>query len=134
MSGYPFVPVYKLLIKQEMNAKSVINFEGLTFLDKLETMYGSEGMEGVIKLVEMQFPIGQPINLNQRSNQPEEEIFMIESVTISTIHPDVVLWSMGDAPSGSIIRSIHLPYVDTPFEISIYGSPKSAGNTIREEG
>ncbi|GEM_PF-5312498 len=134
MSGYLFVPVYKLLIKQEMNAKTVINFEGLTFLDKLETIYGSEGMEGVIQLVEKQFPIGQTINLNQRSNQSEEEFYMIEGVTISTINPDVVLWSMGDAYSDSIIRSIHLPYVDIPFEISIYGSPNSAGITIREEG
>lgn len=116
-----------------MNTKFVINFDGLSFLDKLETIYRSEGMEGVIQLVENQFPIGRPINLSQRPNQSEEEFFMIEGVVVSTTDPDADQWSRGDTRSGTLIRSIQMPYVDSPFEIAVYGRPFNAGITTRDD-
>ena len=48
-----------------MKAKATINFEGLAFLDELETIYDSEGIKGAIKLTAQQFPIGQTIRLQQ---------------------------------------------------------------------
>ena len=48
-----------------MNSKTVANFDGLTFLDKLETIFNMKGLEGIIELVEEHFPIGCFMKMNQ---------------------------------------------------------------------
>lgn len=106
-----------------MNSKTVINFDGLTFLDKLETIFNLKGLEGIIELAEEHFPIGCFIQMNQDIENVQEHVYKIEKVTVSKINPDVVLRTMGDGNSGSIIRSLNLSYVSTPFQIDIYGSP-----------
>ncbi len=115
-----------------MNTKTNINFDGLTFLDELEIMYGSYGMEGVIKLATEQLPIGKTIRLQQQPDPKHEIVYRIERVVISSVDQGVILWSMGDTPSDSLIRSMQLPYVDTPFQIEIYGRPDNTGITSLE--
>ncbi|MCE5204602.1 MAG: hypothetical protein LLF80_00645 [Porphyromonadaceae bacterium] len=116
-----------------MNAKTIINFDGLTFLDELETIYGSHGMEGVIKLATEQIPIGQTIRLQQHPDPNHEIVYRIERVVISSVDQGAMLWSMGNTLSGSLIRSMQLPYVDIPFQIEIYGRPDNTGITSRED-
>ncbi len=117
-----------------MKAKVTINFEGLAFLDELETIYDSEGIKGAIKLTAQQFPIGQTIRLQQHPDPHHEVIYKIERVVISSIHQDAMLWQRGDTPSGSLIRSMQLPYVDNPFQIEIYGSPDNTNTPSGEKG
>lgn len=105
-----------------MNSKKVVNFDGLTFLDKLEKIFDLKGMEGVIELVEKHFPIGCFVKMNQNIENTQEHIYKIEKVTVSKINPDVVIRTLGDVNSGSIIRSVNLSYVSIPFQIDIYGS------------
>lgn len=116
-----------------MNDKTIINFDGLTFLDELETIYGSDGMEGIIKLAAERFPIGQTIRLQQHPDPNHEIVYMIERVVISSVDQDTVLWYMGDAPSSSLVRSMQLPYVDIPFQVEIYGRPDNTGITSSQD-
>ena len=105
-----------------MNSKTVVNFDGLTFLDKLETTFNLKGLEGIIELAEEHFPIGCFMNMNQNIENTQGHVYKIEKVTVSKINQNVVIRTMGDVNSGSIIRSLNLPYVTTPFQIDIYGS------------
>jgi|LSQX01.2.fsa_nt_gb hypothetical protein len=105
-----------------MNSKTVANFDGLTFLDKLETIFNMKGLEGIIELVEEHFPIGCFMKMNQNIENTQEHVYKIEKVTVSKINPDVVIRTMGDVNSDSIVRSLNLSYVTVPFQIDIYGS------------
>jgi len=105
-----------------MNSETVISFNGLTFLDELETTFNLKGMEGIIELAEDRFPIGSLIKMNQYIENTQEHVFRIEKVTISKINPDVVIRTLGDVNSDSIVRSLNLSYVPVPFQIDIYGS------------
>lgn len=108
-----------------MNSETVINFDGLDFLDKLEKKINEEGLKGIVNLVNVEFPIGSLIILNQKLDSEKEPVYTIERVTISQINQHKVIHSNGDLNSISIIRSFRLPYVDTPFQIDIYGTQRN---------
>ncbi len=46
----------------------------------------------------------------------------IQRVTLAQTKPERILFSAGDEKSVFIIRSMGLPYVDKPFQISLFGS------------
>ena len=106
-----------------MSLSGIIEFNGLEFLEELEKVFNARGLNGVISIAEITFPIGGSIRMGQIDEIKDDPVYRIEKIVIAKINPEILVFSIGDETSDSIIRSMSLPHVDVPFQIAIYGHP-----------
>lgn len=104
-----------------MQTKTVTNLYGLLFLDKIEQIFMKNGLDGVVQLVKDSFPVGGRVKMISEAGNSSEPVFKIERVTVLNTKSGKEIKTIGDKHVNSIIRSFKLPYLETPFQINIYG-------------